>query len=89
MKKKVINLLLPENSTLLRILQEAEKEHRAYCNYPCFVTSDIIYVLLRDEGYITSEEWEEFKTEFGNKSFEHLLEAANFVRRKVNVGEDL
>jgi hypothetical protein len=79
--KKVISLHLPENSVLLQALEEAEKEHKKYCDYPCFVLGDILFVLLRDEGYISLSEWEAFREEFGNRSFEHLLGAANYVRR--------
>jgi hypothetical protein len=85
MRKKEIHLYLPENSCLLKGLKEAFENHRSYCDSCCFVEGDIIFVLLREGGYIPLDDWETFKSEFGNVSFQHLLSAANVARRALNL----
>jgi hypothetical protein len=81
MKKEIIELALEPNSLLLQAIRGAVENHKSYCDSHCFTEGDVLFVLLRDEGYIPLTEWETFKAEFGNKSFDHLISATNYVRR--------
>jgi hypothetical protein len=88
-EKVVIHLAVDKNSLLAQAIEGVMEEHRKYCGYPCFTEGDIVFCILRREGYVPINEWEAFKSEFGNVSFEHLLDASNEVERWIKGEENL
>jgi broad specificity phosphatase PhoE len=81
----IVSMKLPKS--ISQAIEEAEKNHASYCDYPCFSRGDVVVVLLRD--LLPLEDWKEFKAEFGNVSWDHLINAANFVERMLKGEENL